>query len=369
MDEEIYLTDLITPLLARWKVILLFAIIGALTGFTVARLGPRYYESTATIYVQPAPAAGLLGNLPIPIANNNSSTGYLTTLLQSETLLRSVIARLQLKENRTFTEGKTLNTEAAVRLLRGRTSVKDSKSGSITIAVRARSPRLAADIGNVILDGLGTFVVTSSRRKADFISAKLDETTRELQDAEDDMLAFQQRNDITAIDEETKELIRQLSQMDGQVLALEVELQELGSELEHAGDLNTLVDQEVRRKSVESSKAYVVERRAELHARLGRLPSVAAQYMRLQRRIVVLSKTFELLTEQYQLARIKQQGEDGDYQVIDRARPKMMPLPRGTMMKAGLGGMLGITLASMLVSARALARKRKKSGRAASATL
>ncbi len=349
----------VVPLLRRWKVLVVCTLVGALCGFTVSRILPRIYQSRATIYAKQSRAgASILSGLPIAInTGSGNSSSYYAALLESDVMLRSVITRLQLLRLREFTHGRKLSMEKATRRLRRSVDVKENRDGTLDVLTRCTSPYLAARIGNTMLDCLDGMVVTTSRRKVAFISGKLDETMRHLREAEDDMRRFQEANDIALVDEQTKALVEEISALDGRLLALDVESEELSSRLANAGELDSLVGDEVRQRSVESSRSFVMEKRAELQEKLALLPEVATSYARLERRIRVLNKTFEVLTEQYQLERISQQGEDGDYQIIDRARPVMLKISPRTAVNTGAGGALAFTLAAFAISAFAPVRR------------
>jgi uncharacterized protein involved in exopolysaccharide biosynthesis len=354
--------SVILPLLGRWKLLVICTLVGALSGFVVSTLQPRIYESRATIYAnQSRTSASILSGLPIAINSGlGIPSGYYTALLESDTMIGNVITRLKLLQLREFTHGRRLNMQEATRCLKRSVDVKENRSGTVDILTRSTSPYLAARIGNTMLDCLGGMVVTASRRKVVFISGKLDETMRDLRNAEDDMRRFLEANDIAAIDEQTKALIEEMSALDGQLLALDVESQQLSSRLATAGELDSLVDDEVQRRAVESSRSFVMEKRAKLQEKLARLPEVATKYARLERRISVLNRTFEMLTQQYQLERITQQGEDGDYQIIDRARPDKLKISPRTAVNTGVGGALAFALAALAISAFAPVRKYKK---------
>ena len=352
----------VRPLLARWKLLLVFTLAGLVVGFVSSRLQPRIYQSRATIYAkQPRASASILNGLPIALTNGSgSSSSYYAALLQSDTMLRNVITRLQLLRLPEFTRGRRLSVEKAAGLLRRSVNVKENRTGTVEIVARSTNPYLAARIGNAMLDCLSGMVVTTSKRKVVFISGKLDETMRDLRDAEDEMRRFQETHDIAAIDEQTKASIQELSALDGRLLALDVESEALASRLANAGELDSLVEDEVTKRAVESSRSLVLEKRAELQKGLARLPEVATRYARLLRRITVLNRTFQILTEQYQLERITQQGEDGDYQIIDRARPNRVRISPRTTVNMGVGGLLGFTFAALAVGAFAPVRKYKK---------
>ena len=349
--EDIGWDEIIYRLMRRWKLILMAGALGGIIAFGVSRLLPDVYESRATIYAQQSDYFGgsLAGNLPLGlIPNTGSAAGYFLTLLDSETILRSAISDLNLGGDPRFAGGKTLDADSCLRQLRKKVAVAQRKNGAIDIVVKASSPSLAARIANRILDNLDDLVITSSRRKTKFTAAKLDETNRELEEAEDELLAFQEKNRLVAIDDETKAMIQQLTDLDGKLLAADVELQDVNSQLTHGGNISQLADLQVRKKSLESTRVYVVEKIGQLNQMMSSRPAVAVRYARLQRNVAMLSKTSEILTEQYQLANISEHGEGGDYQIIDRARPNRKPVLPRTLLNTALGGMIAF-LASVLV--------------------
>ena len=360
-DELVDLSDLVLPVLARWKLLLAMALLGAVVAFAVSRALPKTYQATAVVYPKQSRAgADFLRGLPIAIGGDSGGSGYLITVLQSETLCRSVLDKLRLARDRRFTGGRHMTAEDALAALKRMVDIREARNGSITIVVQARNPYLAARIANALLDGLDRMVVRTSKRKTDFISEKLAATSRDLEKAEDRLLAFHERNDIALLDEETKGLINQLTELDARLLVIDVDLQGVKSELENAGDLSDLVDLQVRLKALEASRQYVLDTRERLQNRMAQLPGIAAEYGRLKRNVAVLTKTYEVLTEQYQLARITQQGEDGDYQIVDRALPKTRKIAPRNAANAVAGGVLGGVLGLTVLTLHRQSRIRRR---------
>ena len=68
-------------------------------------------------------------------------------------------------------------------------------------------------------------------------------------------------------------------------------------------------------------------------------PTLGLQYIRLKRKAVTHQKIFELLTQQYEMAKIDEVKEDIAFQVIDRAIPPkewIKPNRRLNVMLAGV---------------------------------
>jgi len=367
-SDEIDLIQVLAPLTARWKLLLVIGFLGCVGGFLYSRTLPRIYASSATIYVQQAQgAAGLLRNLPVSLGSSSGGTsyGYILTLLRSESLRNLAIKNLNLLDNQKFTYGEKLTDIQALGRLSKMVSVLDGKDGSIALGAETRDPELAANIVNTMVDGLGKLVQTASTRKANFIEHKLNTTSNDLARAEEEMSKFMETHDVTMIDEQTKGMIQQLGELDIRLLDLDAKLQSLDSNLTNEGDLNRLVDKEVERKSLEQSRNYIAGERDKLKAQLDKLPEVGTQYVRIQRKITVLGKTFELLTEQYQLARITQKGEDGDYQVIDRAWPNLRKVAPKTIPICLMGGIAADALAIVIIFLLDRSRRTKRDRRPA----
>ena len=356
---EIDVADVVSRLCAKWKIIILVSVLVAAAAYGISALLPKTYESTATIYVQQSSLnLGLLRDLPVGLpTSSGGASGYFITLLESDTMLKSVISDLDIVSRPDFGGPGPGGLEKAIKRLRSRTRVRENRNGGINIAARAANPRFAAEIANSCLNNLGKLVTTSSTRKATFIATKLEDVGKKLRSAEDELLEFQKANDVAAIDEETRATIDRLADLDGRSVALEMDLRHVESELENAGELSALVELQVRKKSVESSKSYLDGQIEQMQRKMTAMPAVTLKYARLQRSVRILSKTLELLTEQYQLATVSQHGEDGDYQIIDRARPIAEPVSPRKMLNAALGGVLGFVTCAFLVVRSGKARR------------
>jgi len=367
MDEEIDLQETFLPLIAAWKFLLLLSIVGAILAFGVSFFLRPVYEANATLFVQSnSGLSKALGDLPIPIATHDTNSSYFVTLLQSRALADRVIDKLHLMNDPLFTRGDHLTRQKAVIRFQDNLHVIDNKSGSLVISVRAGSPRLAERIANCAIDALDKLVVTASRKKAGFTSAKIAETNRDLREAEDELRRFLEKNDIASVDYGTKAMIDELRGLEASLVENEIQLEQIDSDLRNGGDLSSLANKEVERRALESSRKYLLDRKMQLTKKLGRLPEIAAKYARIQRRLAVLSKTYEYLNQQYQMARVTQQGEDTDYQIVDRAEGLKRPVSPRKLVNAGIGGVVGFVLAVSIVNIKSSRGRQEMLRRAAS---
>lgn len=344
-QDEIDLREYIRPLLPRWKLILLFFIIGGVGAYFISTLLPRTYNSTAVLYAQQPSSQALLRNLPAALGSGGGNfNGYLIIVLQSHSMKTAVIDRLDLRNNNLLFPDEVPIMADAIDKMTEIVSVTENKNGGVQISVNAPEPELAAEIANTMLDLLGGYVVTAAKKKVDFTTTNLAKTKQDLDQAETKLMKFLQNNDVAMVDDQTRQMIEALGQIEADLMQVEAELKQVSSKLENSGDVDVLLDMDVQKRALAARRDFMVKQRDEMRDRLSKLPAVAADYARLQRDVMILSKSYELLTEQYQLAQITQKGEDGDYQIIDRA----VANPNKVAPKNGMNAAMGAFLATVL---------------------
>ncbi len=348
--NEIDLRDILKLLLRKWKVVIITTAIGALIASSFSFIQPKLYKSDSALFIQSnSLTPNVSSSLPIPFSITNNSSTYILSLLNSDTMARNIVSKLHLEKERAFClRDVPVSRDFAIQRFKKTLNVSESK-GLITISITTANPKLSAKIVNAIVDHLGNLITGRSEKKIDYLSRKLEDTENKLRKAEDDLLNFQKKNDITAIDKETSGIVEEFMKLDNRLLEINVELEQIQSTLDNSGDLNNLVELEVRKKSLEASRDLISDKLNEMQRRVDNLPSVVLEYARLQRNVGVLTKTYELLTQQYQMANISQYGEDGDYQIIDRARPIMQPVSPKVKFNTLLGGMIGFLVSAFLV--------------------
>lgn len=338
----------------RWYLVVLGFVAGAGALYAYSKLIlPAIYESTGAVYVDRGPQATALSGITSTLGLQTGQSGYVATLMQSDTMMRRVAKELKLAENPNFMSGQSNAEEKAQSQLKKAVSVKQDKNGAVTIAVRTKNAKLSADIVNHVLNNLGKLFKTKSQKKAEFIETQIKETQAKLQAAEKQMLSFQQSNKIALIDEETKSFIQQLGNLESQLIELDVQLQQVKSELGDEGDLEELVKLKVKKRSLEASRGILSGRIDDAKRKLANAPQASLEYARITRSLMMQTNTLEMLTEQYQLASLTQHGEDGDYQIVDWGQPKLEPVGPRSAVNAFLGGIAGCLIVSlMLVSPR-----------------
>jgi uncharacterized protein involved in exopolysaccharide biosynthesis len=309
----------------------------------IAFVLPKQYESTTRI-MPPEQSSGGVAMLAA-LAGRESSTGGLAglasgllagrgngalfiSLLHSGTISGHLIDRFQLQH----VYRKRYLEDTAKKLGRKTAISEDTKSGVITIVVedtdRARARDLTAayvDELNVLLAKVNT---SSARREREFIEQRLQTVQRDLQQAQLDMSDFSTKNTAIDIKEQTRAMVDAGARLQAQMIASESERDSLE---QIYGDQNVRVKasearvatlrRELERES-NGAEGPTAERTSDVplpYPALRQLPALGVQWANLYRRVRIQETVYELLSAQYETARIEEAKSIPTVRVIDPA--------------------------------------------------
>ncbi len=338
------------------RALIRIALIAAIASGTLAFLLPKQYDSTARIMPPEGPnplaaLAAVSGKVPAGLADlaggmmGIKNTGPLwVNLLQSRTILDDQISNFNL-----LSVYKTKHLYRARKKLVSNTNItEDHKSGVITITVsdtdKARAQKLADGYVNELNQLLASVSTSAARRERIFIEQRLNTAKKDLETAEVEFSQYASKNSTFDLQEQTKAIVGAGAQLEGQIIAAQSELE---------GLQQTYTDENIRVRQV---KARIASMKREL-AKLGgtgeeprgsmapgdlsppirQLPLVGVQWADLYRRTKIQETVFELLTQQYELAKIQEAKEVPTVKVIDPAdfpEKKSWP-PRGLFVLIG----------------------------------
>ncbi|MGH9573828.1 MAG: GumC family protein [Candidatus Acidiferrales bacterium] len=269
-----------------------------------------------------APLAGLAGDL----LGQRTSGQLFIGVLQSRTVLTALITKFDLRK----VYKKKLWIDAGKTLVR-RTEIKeDKKSGIITITVSDRSPQRAAQMAQEYVNQLN-FVITelntsSARREREFLEGRLKQVNAGLEVAERNFGDFASKNAAIDIPEEGKAMLEAGAELQGELIAAQTELQ--GLRQIYADDhvkvrsMQARVNELQRQmqnlggKSASSGDVANVDGDA-LYPTIRKLPVLGVQYADLLRTARVQEAVFEVLTQEYELAKVQEAKEVPSVKVLD----------------------------------------------------
>ena len=307
-EDEINLLDF-------WRVLIKYKkLIASIVGFAfiasvvISFLLPKIYASTARVFVQ---------------ERERSIVTQWVGFLQSQNLRDAIIEKFDL---RALYKAETI--EDVRTLLGSNVSIKKSQDGIVTITVEDKVPERAAQMSNAFIEELGKFnrevVMSSGRRMRIFVEKRLDEAQVKLTETEESLKDFQEKNKVIKMDDWSKAIINAIGMAKGQLKAKEVELQTM---LPFTTPNNPQVEmlraevKALRRRLKELEEGNKVKtsgsEQQEISIPTSKIPDLGLRYARLLRDFRIQDTVFELLTEQYEMARIQEARDSPTVQVLD----------------------------------------------------
>lgn len=180
-----------------------------------------------------------------------------------------------------------------------------------------------------------------AKRNRIFIEDQLRKVKKELRAAEEALKGFQTNKKIVAMDAQTEVSIRALAGLKAQITAKEVELGVIKQFATLSNPDVLRIKDELRelKKQLAMLESKGSNPEADAIPSLSEAPGLGLQYIRFKRDAVTHQKVYELLTQQYEMAKIDEAKEDIAFQVIDKAIPpekKIKPKRRLNAMLAAV---------------------------------
>jgi len=278
---------------------------------------------------------GSLGSLAGGLLGTHTNTALYESLLESGTIGGRLIDRFDLQKvyhsRYRFTTAKHLARMTKI--------TDDKKSGVITIAVEDTDPVRARDLAQAYLDELNNLLTrtssSSARQERMFIESRLHSVSADLEQAQLALSEFSSKNSTIDLKEQTRGLVDAGARVQGELLVEQSGLQSLR---QIYGDGNVRVrETEARIASLRQDlqkmagtsaplaatdtavgpAAIGAEDKGSLYPPLRQLPRLAVPYADLYRRVRVQETIFELLTQQFEMARIEEAKDIPVVSVID----------------------------------------------------
>jgi capsule polysaccharide export protein KpsE/RkpR len=317
-------------------------------GTVVALLIPNQYESSVSIMppesmnssgamlaALAAKASPELAAMAGGLMGMRGSGALFAELFRSRSVQDGVVDRLNLQQIY-----RSRYKQDARKQLNNRTEVsEDRKSGVVSLMVTDKNPQRARDIAQTYVEELNRLVsqvtTSSARRERIFIEQRLTAVKSDLEDSEKQFAAFASKNSTLDIKEQTKAMVESAGLLQGQLIVAESELQGLeqiytGSNV-RVRSLQARVDELKRQlQKLEGTDASLAaygisgtdqsrSQPADMYPPIRKLPLLGVEWADLYRRTKIQETVYELLNQQYELARIQEAKEIPTVNVVDPA--------------------------------------------------
>jgi uncharacterized protein involved in exopolysaccharide biosynthesis len=329
----------------------------------VARLMPPDTQSTPGLGLLAAMSGksgigGFSGGIANDLLGVKSSGALFVGIVGSRTVQDRVIQNFDLQ--RIYRDSKI---EDARNDLAQNTDVgEDRKSGIITIGVTDRDPKRAAAMAHAYVDELDRLVAqvstSSARRERIFLEERLKTVKAELDSTAKNFSNFASKNTAIDIPAQGKAMVEAAASLQGRLIAAQAEL---------SGLQQIYTNNNVRVRAAEARVKELQEKLNELgrgdpaddskeenalYPSIRRLPVLGVTYADLFLQTKIQATVFELLTQQYETAKVQEAKEIPSVKVLDApVVPTKKSFPPRTVLTI-LGTLLGLAVAIVWVVAK-----------------
>ena len=249
-----------------------------------------------------------------------TKTDLYMTMLRSETVKDSVIDRFKLLE-----AYKVKMRVDVYRILDKKVSVSaGKKDGVITIAVDDIDPKRAAEMANAYVEELGYLAVrlntSSAGNNRVYLEERLVTARADLVKAEEELKSFQAKNKAVSVTEQAKATIEGVAQLRAQLAAQEVQLAILQRQFAEESQKVKTAKTSVENLRIQIGKLEGTGGGSSSIPSVGSMPQLGQEYMRLMRDFKIHEALVELLTKQYEVAKLSEVKGISPFQVLQVAK-------------------------------------------------
>jgi uncharacterized protein involved in exopolysaccharide biosynthesis len=310
-----------------------------------------------------AEALGGLGGLAGQLLGLKSTSDLLVGVLTSRSVADTIVEKFDLKK-----VYGARRMDDAWKALESHTSTEvDRKSQIVTIMVTDQDPARATAITAEFIEQLNRRLAevstSSARRERVFLEGRLKGVSRDLESAEKEFSQFSSKNSTLDIKEQGKAMVEAAAALQGELIAARSELEGLK---QIYADSNVRVrsleariaelENEIRRVGGQNEGDLLTasaNQNDSLYPSIRKLPLLGVTYADLYRKARVQETVFEMLTQEYEVAKVEEAKEIPMVKVLDPPNlPESKSSPPRTLLTL-LGGFIGFVAGATYVFARA----------------
>lgn len=359
-------SDLLSVLLGSLRLIAVSVFVGLAAGVLVSLVQSPVYRAQATLLPEQSSSRSSLTYSTVerlaylPLSSRSPQLFY-ATILRSRAIAEVVSERLGLAEWLEVPGPLAKRERLAVSKLRRIVRVTEAATttfyrggGLITVSVESDDPIRAADIANTYLFALDEHLtenaMTSASRLRRFLERRLEETNRELEEAQVNLQAFQEKHGAINIDEQAAATIQLLSELEAERVILSVDkvAQEERYSAAHSsvrtlqakiGALQEVIDRLTY--SQEPRVPYEREGRVEFFVPLKMIPELSFEASRKLLALKSKGEIVSLFATRLEQAKIDEASNLPSVSVLDLARVGVRVRPRA-LFNLAIGMLMGL---------------------------
>jgi capsule polysaccharide export protein KpsE/RkpR len=299
-----------------------------------------------------------MGSMAGDLLGLKSSGALFMDMLEGETVQDGLIRRFDLRK----VYWDRYWSDARKDLAKHTDISEDRKSGVITLVVTDRDPHRAQQMAQAYVEQLDQLVAqvstSAARRQRQFIEQRLKTVKENLDEASRQFSEFASKNGTLDVPSQAKAMVEAEAQLQGSLVAAQ-------SELESLQQIYT--DNNIRVRTVRARVSALKHQVETMSGNKGdpssddsqiagdfpsirKLPLVGVRWANLFRETKIQETVYELLTQQYEFAKIQEAKEIASVKVLDPATlpekksfpPRTWVILLGTLFALLCGATLGI---------------------------
>lgn len=326
-------------ILVRRRIFIASCSLGAacLTALLVLIVPPSYTSTAVILPPQqsslPAALLGQLGTLSSLGSGGMDSSSSLSIKSPQETYIGILSSRTvadELIDQFHLTQiYRSNNPISTWKALAAHTRIETTRGGLIRISVQDRDPQRAADMANGYVDSLyrqnHRLALTDASQRRAFFEQQLAEERPALNQAETALEQIQEKTGIFELNGQAGLTLRSIAQLSAEITSREVQLQSLRAIA--TGENTTVQNLETQIEALRQQRDKLEKGNGSLNLSenslvpTSKVPQISLEYMRRFRDLRYHETLNELLSKQYEMARVEEAKSPPLIQIVDHAIP------------------------------------------------
>lgn len=297
---------------------------------SVKLLPPQQAQSSASMLL--SQLGGLAGAAAGAAGLKNPADVYIG-MLKSRTVAQRLTDRFSLLKHYEMT-----SREKALARLEGNTVIAAGKDGLISIEVEDRDQKLVAPLANAYVEELvrltRTLAVTEAAQRRLFFEQELERAKDNLTKAEIALKTAIDQRGVVSVDTESRGLLETVARLRAEISAKEIELNSMKAFVTADHPEYRRVEESLRSLRAELSRLENGRSSPTLGGRaIGGDANTGVRNIQLLRDVKYYQMLYELLSKQYEAARLDEAKDSSVIQVLDPAiEPEGRFKPKRTML-------------------------------------
>lgn len=289
-------------------------------------LTPKSFSSSSTLIIKPkANSPGIVLQQMSPFLDfmgSNTSSNYVISILESETLAMQVIEKLDLVNNEFFMKKPETEREKLIKAFKGKVTITKNLKDEIVVRAETLSPELSAKIVNMLVDIYLDTQVEELNTQIQLI----DNLKKEYEDAtqilEQKMIDFQlEHRDLMIAGSQAENLVNMIADTYSKKLMSEITVDQLEKAGGHSG--SPLISSELRMellKKKAEAEGYdrILNQQEDL---LKSMPKTIQEFASLKKNLIFNEEMLSAIAVRYHSTKINQELDASQIQVVDKAYP------------------------------------------------